>query len=124
MALPEVMLTGAGAGMAFLYGITLIGAEVPDAVRGRVFSVIQSAARVVLLLAVASAGALAGLTGSWRMVLGPVEGPVDGSRVLYLLAGGCGIAVGVAALRRMDDRPGISPARDVWRAMTRRTGHP
>ncbi|GAA2673222.1 MFS transporter [Actinoplanes palleronii] len=120
VALPEVALVGAGAGMAFLCGITLIGAEVPDDVRGRVFSLIQSMTRVVLLLTVAAAGTLAGLTSALRMTVGPVDVPVDGSRALYLLAGFCGMAVGRFALRRMDDRSDIPLPRDVWHAVTRR----
>ena len=37
-----VVLVGAGAGMAFLAGTTLLGGEVADEVRGRVFAVVQS----------------------------------------------------------------------------------
>ena len=58
------LLVGAGAGMAFLSGTTLLGGEVDDEVRGRVFAVVQTGTRVVLMLAISLSGVLVGLGGS------------------------------------------------------------
>jgi dTMP kinase len=121
-ALVEVAVVGLGSGMAFLCGITLIGAEVADEVRGRVFAFVQTSARAVLLLAVSASGALVGVGSSRRLALGPVTVVVASSRVLFLVAGVCGVVVGLAALRRMDDRRDVPVLRDLWSALTRRRG--
>ena len=47
---------GFGAGVAYLSGMTLLGTEVDDEMRGRVFALLQSMIRVVLVLALSSAG--------------------------------------------------------------------
>ncbi|MEV4347504.1 MFS transporter [Actinoplanes sp. NPDC049596] len=101
VALAEVVAVGVGAGMAFLCGITLIGRDVDDAVRGRVFAFVQTAARAMLLLAVAASSALAGAGAGHDVVIGPMAlAPAD-SRVLYAIAGLCGLSVGAIALRQM-----------------------
>jgi len=46
-----VSIVGLGAGLAFLCGVTLIGGEVDDAVRGRVFAFVQTAARALRQMA-------------------------------------------------------------------------
>jgi len=74
-AIVEVLVVGFGAGMAFLSGITLLGAEVADAVRGRVFAFVQTSARAVLLLAVSVSGALVGVGSSRQLELGPTPFP-------------------------------------------------
>jgi len=112
-ALAVVVVVGFGAGMALLHGVTILGAEVADDVRGRVFAFVQTSARAVLLLSVALAAALAGAGSDHAL-------PVAGSRVLLAAAGLCGIAVGLVSLRLMDDRRGIPLLPDVWAAVTRR----
>jgi len=111
-------LVGVGAGMAFLSGITLLGAEVPDDRRGRVFAFVQTAVRVILLASVSAASVGVGL-GSGRLptVLGL---PLSASRLLLCAAGCCGVLVGGLALRQMDDRAGVLLRVDVWRAVRRR----
>jgi dTMP kinase len=97
------LLVGAGAGMAFLSGITLLGAEVHDEVRGRVFAVVQTGTRVILMLAIALSGVLVGLGGS-RTIAG-TDLSVSSTRVLLGVAGILGVAAGYWALRQMDDKP-------------------
>lgn len=46
MAIVGAILVGAGAGMAFLAGTTLLGGEIKDEVRGRVFAVVQIGTRL------------------------------------------------------------------------------
>jgi dTMP kinase len=113
-------VVGAGAGMAFLSGITLLGGDVADQVRGRVFAFVQTAVRATLMLAISAAGTLAGIGSSRRLRLGSLALDVSIARVLLFVAGACGVLIGVAALRQMDDRPGVPVLRDLWAALRRR----
>ncbi len=101
---------GIGAGMAFLSGTTLLYSEVTDDVRGRVFAFIQVGTQVSLLLSISVASALSGFGGS-RDVLGI---QVATSRLLLLAAGAFGVFAGLAALRQMDDKPGVPLLADLW----------
>jgi dTMP kinase len=112
-------VVGAGAGMAFLAGITLIGGEVLDDMRGRVFAFLQTAARLVLMVTIAVVSVLVGFGRPRTVRLGDVVVLVSTTRLLLLAAGATGIAVGLAALRQMDDRPGVPVLRDVWRSLRR-----
>ena len=107
MALAGALLVGAGAGMAFLAGTTLLYGEVDDAVRGRVFAVVQIGVRMVLLLAITLAGFLVGLGSSRRVSLGPIAFDISSTRVLLLVAGAVAIWVGISAFRQMDDKHGV-----------------
>ena len=98
MALVGALLVGAGAGMAFLAGTTLLYGEVGDEVRGRVFAVVKIGTRVVLLLAIALSSALVGLGSSRRVTLGASSIDVSSTRVLLLVAG-AGRASGRASAR-------------------------
>lgn len=86
--------TGAGAGMAFLVGWTLLGGEVGDDLRGRVFGFVEAGGRLALLVSIAVASVLAGL----RAV--PPGIPAD--RLVLLGAGGAVLLAGLAGLRRID----------------------
>ncbi|GIE89421.1 dTMP kinase [Actinoplanes regularis] len=107
MALVGALLVGAGAGMAFLAGTTLLYGEVDDAVRGRVFAVVQIGVRMVLLLAITLAGLLVGLGSSRRVDLGAISVDISSTRVLLLVAGAIGIWVGIGSFRQMDDKKGV-----------------
>ncbi|MEV6349829.1 dTMP kinase [Actinoplanes sp. NPDC051851] len=107
MALVGALLVGAGAGMAFLAGTTLLYGEVQDSVRGRVFAVVQIGVRMVLLLAITLSGFLVGLGSSRRVDLGAFSVDVSFTRVLLLVAGAIGIWVGIGSFRQMDDKPGV-----------------
>ncbi|HEX6968834.1 MAG TPA: dTMP kinase [Micromonosporaceae bacterium] len=114
MAMVGAVLVGMGAGMAFLSGITLLGGEVADAVRGRVFAVVQIGARVVLMLAISLSSALVGVAGSWQAAIGDIGISISSTRLLLLAAGLAGIAAGVSAFRHMDDKPGVPVLADLW----------
>ncbi|MBM2616406.1 MFS transporter [Actinoplanes sp. LDG1-06] len=119
-ALAEVVVVGFGAGLAFLCGVTIIGGDVDDAVRGRVFAFVQTAARAMLLLAVASASALAGAGSPHRLILGPYSVRLADSRLLYAVAGLCGVTVGLVALRQMAGADIVSLYRAGRRELERR----
>jgi dTMP kinase len=114
IAVVGALLVGAGAGMAFLSGITLLGGEVGDDVRGRVFAFVHTSVRGVLMLAIALAGVLVGAGGSRQIDLGVVNLPVSFTRVLLLVAGVFGILAGRLAFRQMDDKPGVPVLSDLW----------
>ncbi len=100
---------GVGAGMAFLAGTTLLGSEVGDEVRGRVFAFINTGTQVTLLLTISLSSVLTGL-GSSREVVGL---HVSTARLLLLGAGLFGVFAGLTALRQMDDKRGVPLLADV-----------
>jgi dTMP kinase len=109
---------GACAGIAWIIGYTLIGLEVEDGLRGRTFAFLQSLARVVLLLVVAVAPALAALFGQHTYHIAETVAYTFGGPNLVLLIGALlAIVVGVVALRQMDDRKGIPLWPDVVAAL-------
>lgn len=114
IAVAGALLVGAGAGMAFLSGITLLGGEVGDGMRGRVFAFVHTSVRVVLMLAIALTGLLAGVGGSRLLNLGMAEVSISYTRVLLLLAGVFGIVAGRLAFRQMDDKRGVPVFPDLW----------
>lgn len=94
-------------GIAWVTGYTLLGLEVDDEVRGRTFAFVHSAARVVLVLALAGGPALAAGVGRHTLVLPWNEQLVyNGGAWVFGLAGVIALAVGALAYRSMDDRPG------------------
>jgi dTMP kinase len=112
VAVVFTLLVGAGAGMAFLSGTTLLGGEVDDEVRGRVFAVVQTGTRVVLMLAISLSGVAVGLGGS--RAVGGTGLSVSSTRLLLGVAGLLGVAAGVWALKQMDDKPGVPVLADLW----------
>lgn len=118
------LFVGAGAGMAFLSGTTLLGGEVEDEVRGRVFAFVQTSVRVVLMLAIALSGILVGAGGSPDLRIGGTTVPISSTRVLLFVAGVFGIFAGFWALRQMDDKRGVPLWPDVWASMRGRPLEP
>jgi dTMP kinase len=106
--------------MAFLAGITLLGREVGDEVRGRVFAFIQTAVRVTLIGTISVAGSVVGVGSSRRLKLGSIQVDVSTSRVLLFVAGVAGITLGYLSLRQIDDDVGRPVLSDVWRSIGRR----
>jgi dTMP kinase len=100
--------------MAFLSGVTLLGGEVGDAVRGRVFAFVHTSVRGVLMLAIALAGVLVGAGGSRLVNLGLFEMSFSYTRVLLFVAGVFGILAGRLSFRQMDDKPGVPVLADLW----------
>jgi dTMP kinase len=99
---------GVGAGAAWVTGLTLLGSEVDDALRGRTFAFVQTAIRVVLVAVLAAAPALAVLLG--RREAGPFD--FSGPGLVMALAGVVAILVGVATRAAMvrEDDPRRAPA--------------
>ncbi|WP_141721207.1 dTMP kinase [Micromonospora eburnea] len=114
MAILGAILVGAGAGMAFLAGTTLLGGEVADEVRGRVFAVVQIGTRLVLILAIALSSILVGVGGSRQLSIADLGISVSSTRLLLLAAGVAGIFAGISAFGQMDDKKGVPVLADLW----------
>lgn len=108
---------GAGAGMALLSGTTLLGGEVGDDVRGRVFAFVQTGCRVTLFLSVFTTSVLVGVGGSHEVRLGGLAVAVSTSRVILLVTGIATAVAGAFALRHIDDRSGVPVLADLWAAL-------
>jgi dTMP kinase len=114
MGLIGAVLVGAGAGMAFLAGTTLLGGEIADDVRGQVFAFVQTGTRVVLVLAISVSSLLVGIGGSRRLQIADLGISISSTRLLLLAAGVAGIFAGMSAFRQMDDKPGVPVLADLW----------
>jgi dTMP kinase len=114
MAMLGAVLVGTGAGMAFLAGTTLLGGEVADEVRGRVFAVVQIGTRLVLILAIALSSLLVGVGGSRKLTIADLGISVSSTRLLLLVAGAAGIFAGISAFKQMDDKKGVPVLADLW----------
>ncbi|GAA0335994.1 dTMP kinase [Actinoallomurus spadix] len=110
-------LLGAGAGVAWVVGYTLVGLEVEDSLRGRTWAFLQSLVRVVLLLTVAAVPFIAGAVGEHRIKVGDGVYHFDGPNAVLLLAALVAVIVGLLAYRQMDDRKGIPLSRDLLAAL-------
>ncbi len=117
MAILGAIMVGAGAGMAFLAGTTLLGGEVADEVRGRVFAVVQIGTRLVLILAIALSSLLVGVGGSRQLTIADLGISVSSTRLLLLAAGLAGIFAGISAFGQMDDKKGVPVLADLWGSM-------
>jgi dTMP kinase len=94
------VVVGFLAGTAWVNGLTLLGLEVPDHLRGRTFAFVGSAVRLALGLVLAAAPLAAGATGS--VDLGGVT--YAGAAVTILWAALLLVAVGVVSYRLMHEQ--------------------
>jgi dTMP kinase len=104
VALIAVMIVGACAGAAFLTGVTIIGTQIEDAIRGRINAIYQSLMKVILAAAIAFTPLLIGLVRPQEIEVWGREMLIDGTRPVLLVAGLIAALVGVIAYRQMDDR--------------------
>lgn len=117
------VLVGFLAGVGWVTGLTLLGLEVPDAVRGRTFAFVSSLVRLALALVLAVAPLAAGVIGG--VSFGPRDGAgqplfaYGGAAVTILLAALLMTLVGVLSYRQMDDPEGTSLLSDLRSALAR-----
>ncbi len=117
LATVATLLVGAFAGIAYVVGITLLGLEVEDEMRGRTFGLVQSLMRIDLLLVTATTPFIAGKIGVRE---GPLGTSINGLSVVLLVGGLLAVVVGFVSYRQMDDRPGVPLRRDLARRLQRR----
>jgi len=129
---PEIVLSalavltlGFFAGLAWVTGSTLLGAEVTDAVRGRTFAFVQTAVRVALIVVVAAGPLLAGTiderTLRWTDSL---AWAFSGAGLVMAAAGLLAVVVGAVTFRLLNDRPGLGLRAEVVEAVRRGAGDP
>jgi dTMP kinase len=104
VALVAVAMVGCCAGVAFLTGLTIIGAQVANEVRGRVVAFVQSIVRLDLLASMSVVPLAVGLVQTRVVTLSGHAFHIDGTRVVLGVAGLLASGVGVLAYRQMDDR--------------------
>jgi len=113
LAMVFVLGVGFGAGVAYLAAMTLLGTEINDEMRGRVFALLQSLIRVVLILALAAVPFVVAQVGRRRISIGGLHATVDGTRFVLIAGGLFAVAAGLFAYRKMDDRQKMSVLADL-----------
>jgi dTMP kinase len=116
------LLVGAFAGLAYVIGLTLLGGEVADELRGRTFGLVQSLMRIDLLVVTGTTPFISGVIGRHSYEVNGMTVSLNGVSVTLFVGGLLGIAVGVASFRQMDDRPGVPLRTDLLSLLHRR--HP
>ncbi|MGQ0716748.1 MAG: MFS transporter [Pseudonocardiales bacterium] len=118
-ALAAVVLVGCAAGIAFLTGLTIIGAQVADEMRGRTIAFVQSLVRLDLLASMALVPLAVGLVQQRTIIVFSEPVTIDGTRPVLLFAGLLAATVGLIAHRQMDDRLDGSLLGDLRAALRR-----
>ncbi|HEX8498582.1 MAG TPA: MFS transporter, partial [Actinomycetales bacterium] len=118
LATGAAFLVGLFAGISWIIGYTLIGFEVEDRLRGRVFAFVVSSVRIVLLLAVAVGPGLAGVLGTHDLRVGELMLTLTGPGLTLMIGGALALLVSAYAVRQVvpRGRPGTR-ARDVFRLL-------
>ena len=122
-----VFLMGVISGIAYPTGFTIVGLEVDDDTRGRVFAFFQSTIQAVLLMVIAVAGFIAtGFSAAITAVFGAGNGEITianitygapGDNLLLLLSAVLVAFVGIQSYRQLDDRKGIPLLQDLLSAV-------
>jgi dTMP kinase len=120
VSLITVMFVGACAGAAFLTGVTIIGTQVEDAIRGRINAIYQSLMKIILAAAMALTPLLVGLVQPRNVIVWGRPMTIDGTRPVLLAAGLLAALVGVIAYRQMDDRRTETILSDLLNAIRRK----
>ncbi|HEX2074710.1 MAG TPA: dTMP kinase [Geodermatophilus sp.] len=117
LATATAFLVGLFSGISWIIGYTLIGFEVEDRLRGRVFAFVISSVRIVLLLAVAVGPGLAGLLGSHELHLGDLLLTVTGPGLTLLIGGALALLVSAYAVRQVSPGRSRTRPRDLLRLL-------
>lgn len=116
------VVLGFFSGVAWITGNTLLGLEVPDALRGRTFAFVGSMIRLALSLVLALAPLIAGLIGTHSPEVLGKELTYNGAAFTFLIAAVLMTTVGITSYRQMDDRKGIPLLTDLRHAFTGSVG--
>ena len=122
LATVATLLVGAFAGLAYVIGLTLLGGEVADELRGRTFGLVQSLMRIDLLLVTGTTPFISGAIGRHVLQVQGVTLTINGVAVTLFVGGALGILVGVLSFRQMDDRRGV-PLRTDLLSLLKRSHH-
>jgi dTMP kinase len=118
-----VFLMGVISGTAYPTGFTIVGLEVDDDTRGRVFAFFQSTIQAILLMVIAIAGFVATGFSAAISALNHTKGGVvtiahitygaPGDNLLLLLSAVLVAYVGIKSYRQLDDRKGVALRTDL-----------
>ncbi|TDQ54973.1 dTMP kinase [Actinorugispora endophytica] len=110
MVMAAVLTTflGVGAGVAWAIGLTMLGHEVEDEIRGRTFAFLHATARIVLMGSVAAAPLVAALIGSYGFEVGELSYDFHGTAGVLLIAAVLLVIVSFVAYRQMNDEHEVS----------------
>jgi dTMP kinase len=118
-----VFLMGVISGTAYPTGFTIVGLEVDDDTRGRVFAFFQSTIQAILLMVIAVAGFVAtGFSAAISALNGTKNGVIQiahitygspGDNLLLLLSAVLVAYVGIKSYRQLDDRKGVPLREDL-----------
>lgn len=103
MVLAALLTTvmGAGAGIAWVIGLTMLGHEVSDELRGRTFAFLHATSKVVLMASVAVAPLLAAAIGNYHWERGDLTYDFSGAGAVLVIAGVVASLVAFISYRQM-----------------------
>ncbi|MFM1967354.1 MAG: hypothetical protein RL590_211 [Actinomycetota bacterium] len=117
LAIFVVIILGFFSGVSWVTGFTMLGMEVTDELRGRVFAFIQSLVRVSLVGVLAVAPLAAAAIGEHVFEFGDVQLTYNGAAFTMLGGGIIAMVVGILSYHQMKDRPGVSFWSDIVNAL-------
>lgn len=113
LAVFVVVILGAFSGISWVTGFTMVGMEVNDEMRGRVFAFLQSLIRVSLVAVLAIAPLIAAAIGEHVFNVGDATLTYNGAAFTMFGAGILATFVGTISYHQMKDRPGVSLWSDI-----------
>jgi dTMP kinase len=113
------LIMGFWAGLVWVVALTLVGSEVSDEIRGRTFAFIYNLMRLVLLVVVVAAPAIAGVIGPHAVTISDSRIRLDGVTLTLFGAGVVAVVLGLICYRLMDDRPDVPLRADLAAAVRR-----
>ena len=116
LAVFVVVLLGLFSGVSWVTGFTMLGMEVSDELRGRVFAFTQSLVRISLVGVLAISPLIAAAIGEREFIFGEVQLTYNGAAFTMLGGGIIAMIVGVLSYQHMKDRPGVSFWSDIVNA--------
>jgi len=116
LAIFVVVILGFFSGVSWVTGFTMLGMEVTDELRGRVFAFIQSLVRVSLVGVLAVAPLAAAAIGEHGFNIGQAQLTYNGAAFTMLGGGFIAMLVGILSYHQMKDRPGVSFWSDIVNA--------
>jgi len=116
LAIFVVVILGIFSGVSWVTGFTMLGMEVTDELRGRVFAFIQSLVRVSLVGVLAVAPLAAAAIGEHDFNIGQAQLTYNGAAFTMLGGGFIAMLVGIISYHQMKDRPGVSFWSDIVNA--------
>ncbi len=117
LAILITLFLGFFSGISWVTGFTMLGLEVDDQLRGRIFAFIQSLIRVVLILVLAISPLIAAAIGRHTYQIFEITLTYNGAAFTMFFSGIIATIVGVLSYKHMKDRPSISFFSDIRSAL-------